>query len=216
MTNLAGIGFYSSGDLTIVEFTNASNSGSSTFTIPAAILAGDVMVFADHSWGSSNPPAAVVPAGFTSIADASSGSTNSRIIISYKIAVGTESGTVITGMTGAINSRKGMVVFRGSNQITSVVPSTWLSESTLSAPANQSVLATGQIAPLVVIGVYSTQGTAITVRGFTPASDADLVMTTALYFNYKIYNQGPLDTTISMVDNGINNMASGYLRLLAG
>lgn len=189
---------------------NNAISASDSITAPTGIQAGDLIVFWDLRFETGTANA---PSGFTIAV--SSSVTGMRSAISYKIAAGTESGTTITGMTGASQSYQVILaVFRGNIPIGSVAVGSTHQEETANAPANQVCAASGGTAPLAVIATYSNAPpTAIATRGFSPAEDGEIATgSTHGFLKYKLYNSSPADTTLTQTDNGtFNTLQSCYL-----
>ncbi len=223
LNQLTGFGAGFLGLKSISLFASATSNQSSTITAPANILPGDLIVMADLAAGSS-APAAVTPTGFTQVATSVT-SSNYRMCLSYKLAVGNEGGTSITGMTfsSGFGATKAIYVFRGDVAATSLIVGGANSQSTTGDPTSQNVTAASGLAPLVVLGAYGGSGIAGTVNprtfsttkdgeqevvGDTISSDCDL------WLAYKIYNSAPADTSIDMDDEGSSNsLMSGYIQM---
>lgn len=213
------IGFGAGGDqmATSISFQNSAISTASTITLPAGIIAGDLIVIYDRaSNASSTSPTLVVPAGFTNGYDGplASATNASRVSLSYKIATGSESSTVITGMN-ATSMFKAAMVFRGDIPISLVTPYSFTSIMTDSNPTAQVVTSSAGPAPLIVFGAYGVGGSAaISPRTMTPAAAGEITIGTSpgSYVKYLIYNSAPADVTVDMDDEGNRNMLmSGYV-----
>lgn len=99
--------------ISTVAFTTSS---SSTISWPAGRQANDLALMVDMSFQSDGSyPTAVTPSGFSVIQTESNTVTfiHSRIRISYKKLVGTESGS-LTGMASTLDTRKVLVILRPS------------------------------------------------------------------------------------------------------
>lgn len=200
--------------LTFVDDGNSTNTA--TCTIPAAGQTGDIAIFFD---GVTNTSAItkVIPAGWTELAYAATASGFNRVALacSYKVLAGGEAGTSITGMSHD-QENKWILVFRPDATITTVTPSTWSIQTTTGNPTSQTVSASGQPTPLLVLGVCHTES-AVTFSTASPAFDAEFVNNGALgrsmRVGYKIYNSSPADHSIDMNDFSNNNLASGYIRV---
>lgn len=197
-------------DVNAIQFTpvGSSSSSSSTIVIPGNIQAGDIIVLTDKAAGTTGIPTTVVPTGFTSIINSSGGT--ARLISSYKIADGTESGTTITGMNGASSNRKALVVLRPDAPATSVTAFSTAGQVTDGNPTLQTVTAGSGTPALVVFGVYGTDSTAIAPRTFSPAPDAEITPATNHYLAYKIYNADPVNTSVDMDDEGLDNCLQSF------
>lgn len=209
-------GFGGGGGLRTLTFVASAVSATSQITIPATAQAGDLGVLVDYASGVAEP-ADVVPTDWTgwnaSLASVVSGAETYKGRMSYKILVGGDPNTAITGMNGGDSNQKVMFVFRGNQIVTTITASTANGQATAGNPTQQSVTATAGTPPLVVIGAaaihvgtaaFSTANPAF--DGTAATADADLIM------GYTIYNSAPADHTIDMNDLGDNNyLASGYL-----
>jgi hypothetical protein len=198
--------------LTLSFFASATATSGATITAPASINAGDLIVLID--WGgmaSGSPPTAVTPSGFTKDHDSVNSALNNdcRLIISRKIAAGTEGGTSITGMSADSNIRKIMMVFRGSSAIATATPSSFFDSGfTNGDPSAQTVTASGGTPPLVAIGATMCRDTANPTITMTP-NDGTVSAGTRLRAGYKIYNASPANVSVDMADAGDSNKAIG-------
>lgn len=206
MTQLGGFGASGSVVRTLTFVDSAVSSGAS-ITIPAAAQENDIAFLADASQlGEDN----LIPSGFTSLANASSES-SLRLRTSYRVLGAAPGGTSATGMDGDFTDQKIMLVFRPNQPASSIAIPTWGAEATQNNPSAQTVSASGQTQPLVVIGAAATSGS----PAFSTASPAfDGTVTQGLLIvGYKVYNTAPSDHTIDMNDLGSRNvLESGYIR----
>jgi hypothetical protein len=204
LTDLIGFGAGGAAPpkLSDLAFHASATSTASTLSAPVTILPGDLLVFIQNC-GASSAPAAAAPFGFTQITT-SNGST-ARAVMSYKIATGVEAGGNLGGMTGTVYHNI-LLVFRGNIPITAAVPASAANQTTDTAPANQVVSAASGLAPLVVLALWARGIGDTTVRGFTPAADAEVKASNQLYAKYKIYDSAPADTTCTMPDDGTQNI----------
>jgi hypothetical protein len=194
-----------------LEFRSSSISTISTIAVPNDVVAGDLLVLCDRATNNSGSgfPTAVVPTGFTQILN-QTGSTNVRFVCSFKIAVGTEAGTNITGMNGANNNNKILIVFSTNNAI-SASSFDVAFENTDGDPAAQTVNASGQPTPLVVLAFMRQQ--TVTGQSFSPSQDGTVV-NSAVTGYYKIYNSLPSDVTVDCGDGGtLNALMSFYIEI---
>lgn len=193
-----------------------------------SVVAGDVMVLVDAAendqTSASSPISKVIPTGFTEITwndDQYTYSSpvvlNHTLVVSYKIAVGTESGT-ITGMGGDL-AHKHLFRYRGGNRaINSVSVSTWNSAFGAN-PALQTVVAGATSQAQVVMGCVSGAPT----RNFTSVSPAfestsslSGDMGGSLGFWYSrvgriIYDSGESRTSSTLDSDGRAILLSGYI-----
>lgn len=192
-----------------LTFINSAVSSGASITIPAAALENDIAFLADFSRdGSDN----ILPSGFTSLANTLAEG-DARLRASYRVLGSSPGGTSVTGMNGATSNAKVMLVFRPSLTVTVAVP-TWSGAGGTGDPANQTVTASGQTPPLVVIGVAGTTGTpSFNVQ--TPAFSATVTQG-GIIVGYIVYNDTPLNHTVGMADLGSRNvLQSGYIRAVS-
>lgn len=206
------------GGLTTLSFvTSTTSEDSSTVTAPATVNAGDILVYFDYTsdYGSS-PAAAVTPSGFTN--QVSVALTASRLMISTKLADGTEDSASITGMTqNGANSGGGKAIlqFRGDPTVSSLNIVDVSQEMTDGNPTSQSITAGGGSAPLIVIAAYSCNKGTVDPRTFSTTADGEVGFNSLLFgvnatAAYKIYNSSPADTTIDQDDEGFENALAGF------
>lgn len=206
VTQLGGFGASGAAVRTLTFVDSAVSSGAS-ITIPAAALENDIAFLADASQLGTDD---LIPSGFTSLANATS-EDSLRLRTSYRVLGTSPGGTSVTGMDGSFTDQKVMLVFRPSQVASSIAVPTWGAEATQNNPSAQTVSASGQTAPLVVIGAVATSGT----PAFSTASPAfDNTITQGLLIvGYKVYNTAPATHTIDMNDLGSRNvLESGYIR----
>ena len=212
VNNLVGFGA-GGAVLTSITQQSVATSTAQTITAPAGILAGDLLVLADFI-ADTGSVTAVTPTGFTNASNVTI--TLYRLMLSYKLAVGTEGGTSITGMNGNTFNQKVMYTFRGNVAATLLTPSTANGQATASAPTNQTVLASGGLAPLVELAAYGGSTNSFT-RGFSPSQDGSQEAsggTSDLWLYYKIYNASPANVTVTMTDAGTANcLQSMYIQM---
>lgn len=183
-----------------------------TIAWPANIRKGDLAVLFDdaENTGTTPIPTTVLPTGFTSLAD--NGMTAVRTRVSYKICDGTESGN-ITGMTGTSSIQKTLYIVRGTNEISSVVTSTFTSVMDGNDPAAQNTTLVGLQPPVIYFAHGGNRtGPASTFTTESPALDSkvtDIANTTG----YKIYNESPANHTVDTADLSTANwLYTGYIR----
>jgi hypothetical protein len=212
----------------ITQFATATSAGSATITAPANILAGDLIVMIDSGSGgiSGIAPTAVTPTGFTAISTSITTGAY-RACFSYKLAVGTEGGTSITGMapSGGGGMAKIMMVFRGNKPATTLTVGSPAGQATTGNPTAQNCTAGSGVAPLVVLGAYGAWAGLsglVNPRTFSTTKDAEQEITHNamtddhdLWLAYKIYNSAPADSSIDMDDEGTNVLMSAYIQMAA-
>lgn len=198
----------------VTSLSHITSVAASTATITwPTIAAGDVAHFVEAVLSAGAPPAASVPSGFTQIATASRNvAASSRIVSSYKILTGTETGS-FGAMTGT-NYDKTLTIFRGNVPITGISVQDIGTEATTGNPAAQTVTSAGGVAPLLVFGCYNASS-AVNPRTFTVggigAKDGEIGTTgDFMYQAWKIYNSAPADAVIDMDDEGSENLLMSY------
>jgi hypothetical protein len=195
---------------TSLSFRDSATSTAATITTPGTTIAGDLIVLWDFPSSSPSGPANILPSGYTQIATVASGARRGSAC--YKIADSGDANAVVTGMDGALNDRKIMVVFAGDNPISSAVLASVNSESTAGDPVAQTITSSSGIVPLVVLGFYGTNTGTLDPRSFSPASTGEVANGTICYVNYKLYNSAPANITVNMEDEGsANTLVSCYI-----
>jgi hypothetical protein len=155
----------------------------------------------------------VVPSGFTQIGTTQS-LNEADAVTAYKIALGNESGTLISGMNGFYVELKLLLQFRGNSPITVAAAQDIAQQITDGNPASQTCNASGGAVPLIVFGTYASIVRPVDPRTFSPAADGEHSITAAsggqAVVKYKIYNSSPQDTSIDMDDEGSNNVLQSF------
>jgi len=195
---------FSVAGVTSLSFVNSAEAGGA-ITIPADAAVGDLAVLLEGASSSNGIVTGWTPMLSNGIANAN-----------YKVLVSGDPGDTINGSSGS-GQDKIMLVFRPNGVISSVAFSTWLFEATSGNPTPQAVSASGQPAPLVVIGaVYKANSTVSFNAGTTPAFDAQIARSdNDLVVGYKIYNSAPANHTVDCDDFGsfTHALFSGYIRV---
>jgi hypothetical protein len=195
-------------------------SGSDTITLPASILAGDLIVIADRSLSTGATPTLVVPTGFTQLATQTGGPTGGGILLrltySAKISGGADSSAVITGQTANVDRKKYALVFRPDVPVTSFSAfDAALEGFTDGNPAAGTISAAAQTPPLVTLAVYGSSSSASlqsATKTHSPAEDAQIPVNgtaSIVYLKYKIANSAPADISIDLADVASDNLLSG-------
>lgn len=197
-----------------VAFQASATSTSTVITCPTVQL-GDVGILFDFSRNSGSPPSQVIPSGFTLITTTTYASFGGfRGTVSYKILDGTESGSSLTGQTGAQADSKVLLVFRPNAPVSSVGLPTWLSELDTVDPTAQSIAASGQQVPLVRLAC-AADNASVTPSFSAGTFDATVTQASGTgrqIVGYAIQNTSGSNDTVDMSDLGINWLVSGYLR----
>lgn len=182
--------------------------------VPSGVLAGDLLVF--HNITRSAPGGAVQPSGFTEINVASRNESGTICVVSlyYKIAVGTESGTTLTGMPDDSDNAIELLHFRADQAIVSVTAGD-VEGSVSPNGLSFTCSASAGTAPLVVIGAYvDGDSSGIGATSMTPTEDATITNGAYVQVKYKIYNDSPQNTGLTLADGGnFNCLQSCYLQV---
>ncbi len=218
INNLNGFGAGGSSLPTYVDSTNSNNSAD--IVVPSGARDGDIAVLFDAVNNSSAPPPSLVtPSGWTTVVNSTFD--NSRYAVSYKKLGSGDPGATITGMTSNNGKIKLMLVFRPGSPVSSISTPTFGTEFTNSNPSSQTVSASGQAAPLIVLGgagVFGASAPAFTTA--SPAFDGEVALARSLSgqyslrMGYTLYGSSPSDHSIDKGDDGSANILwSGYLKL---
>jgi hypothetical protein len=203
---------------------SATNTNSTTITIPATVIDGDIGILFDSS--STTGIGAVYPLDWTSLA---SGSLSWSYRISYKRLKSSDASTSISGFTTGTRS-KILLIIRGkatSNNNDAVIQgfrfSTPTGQTTTAAPTNQTIPILSSQMGCIGFGVYmatsaiTTRGSAGTYSASNPSS-TEYTASTSHYvktFGYSGWQTlGVADTvTLSMADYGSNALAGFFIEL---
>jgi hypothetical protein len=194
-----------------VLYTFGAQSTASTITIPAGVVAGDILVLFDTSTSTT----LTVPSGWTQISTATT--TGIRTTVSYRIAAtGALGGDTVTGMAGT--TRKVMLSFRNTQtgSVTVGTISTPSAQATTANPNNQTI--TGGTRPCIYFAAHAwtTSSPTRTWTGTpTGVTNAQLssISTSGIEARHLVYNAGVnenalVNATISQGDGGTNAMIS--------
>jgi hypothetical protein len=186
--------------LTTLSLFASATSTTHQVTMPAGVVAGDVIVIFKTGAG-IGAPATVIPTGFTNIFNVTSAV--ARFTAWYKIAEGSEGSTTLTLDNGTFDNIC-LGVFRGNKAIVAVSPQDIEAVVPSTDPADQVVTASGGIAPLIVLGAD--------VDSFSPAAEGSIVAGGTYTLSYEIYNVGDTlaDVTIGRGDAGDFNALGGF------
>jgi hypothetical protein len=196
-----------------ITYVGMAESGSANITIPATAQTGDIAALYDLAI-SGSLPALVTPSGWANRVNTTSG-VAVRLAVSTKILESGDAGASITGMDGSSLDTKMMLVFRPNILIGTATYSTFTGEATTGDASSQSIAASGQSAPVLVIAGCGTNSGPVFSTA-SPAFDAEVTATVNLRMGYKIYNAGstPASHTIDMASLGSrNSLWGGYIAL---
>jgi hypothetical protein len=207
-------GFRGQAPLTLSFFGSSTSTGGSPaiLTLPASIIAGDLILYGNWSRDNTFATSLVAPTGagggWTLIVDETAGPPNPapecRANAWAKIATGVEGGANPGGTNGGVENNRWSLVFRPNRPIISAVAASVHSQQTDSAPSSQTIAASAGAPPLVAVAGYRSSA-AVSARNFSPAADAEITPSTIAYVKYKIFNGAPADVTASMNDDGNRN-----------
>jgi len=198
-------------------FANATSTAS-TITVPANIQEDDIAILFDISTSNTaTNPTTVIPSGFTSIIvnTRPAVDNNRKAICSYKLLVGTEGSSSLTGMAsagGTDGTKKILVIFRPNAKLVETVslstPSGFCNDQD---PPSQIISMSGQTPPLLGIVCYSSTGV-VDPRTATEATFSEISNGTNMYLKYCIFNKGdtPTNATVDMQDEGFNNSLQSF------
>lgn len=205
--------------VTSLTYVTFAISSTATITVPASAADGDLGIL--FSWArSSGIPTDSTPSGWTQCTNGTAGNANGsfdniRISAFYKKLVSGDVSASVSGLSGVYTTSNVMFILRPDAPISSVTSSTFNAQATAGNPTSQTVTASGQPAPLVVLGGVGSSSTNAAFSTASPAFDGtQLNASSNLIGGYKIYNTSPADHSIDANDlgNGIG-LLSGYLRV---
>ncbi len=199
----------SHGRITQLKFVQSSTTSSVGITAPSGIRRGDLLIHlvAASVFGGEQTD---VPSGFT-LLESTFAAIGGAFVISYKIAVGNESSTTITGLDGPNTNEVILLHFRGDyriNAVTSAQDATFDQGS--GAPSAQATTTAGTL-PTLAIGYAWTSGTfvesGLSLTNFTGPITAPLDLFTCAHF---VRNTSSGTSTIQMADRGGGNAAGAF------
>ncbi len=201
-----------SGPITSLVYVDHTTSTGADITAPASIIAGDLLVLVQRGRNATGTPAGVVPGDFTEVGTGPDGGT-SHASIAYKIADGTESSGVFTGIDGDANDSKFMWQYRANAPIISLSVSTLINGGVTSAnPGPQTLTASGGTGIVLGITSFFTNNGLGNVDPRTTSITPDHEATDgggAAYSHDYIQESSPQDYTWDMDDEGNNNLLMG-------
>jgi hypothetical protein len=187
----------------ITQIATATAEGN---VVCPSVQAGDLIAHLDLAFTIGSIPASVVPSGFSSRSDISLAG-GARQIISVKTAVGNEGGTTLTGMSGGLSNHRVVATFRRSPSSSGASFSIATGQATSGNPTLQTVTASDDPLPLIVLGCYgcASAGT-VSPRTMSPAKDGEIGNSgNNLFLAWKIYNESPANVDIDMDDESDAN-----------
>lgn len=198
---------------TVSYVTHTIAHTSSTVTGSASIQSGDLLIYSDRGYGKA-VPTEVIPTGFTLISSIEDG-IDTRHMLSYKIATGSEASTAITGFD-TFGGIKILAVFRAESAFSSIDVQDVAGQATGANPAAQVVESGSGTAPILALGAFGSYqndiaetmsgATFIEVSGAGSSGERSTL-------GYRIMTT-PSDVTVDMPDEGgSNTLISCYLNL---
>lgn len=206
-------GFRGRAPLTLSLF--ASATATAGLTLPASIIAGDVIFYGNWARNFSGGASPATPTGYTTILDRDDlvNGTSSRCNVWAKIAAGTEGGGNPGGTNGGTENERWALVFRGSRPVASLTVTSLNYEQTDGDPGDQTV--TPGVPPMIILAGYRASGN-VTTRGFSPAEDTVISPSGIAYVKSKIYSGAGASHTMSMGDDGTSNTLWSFCAACTG
>ena len=200
--------------ITSISLATSATGTSGSLTVPAGVVAGDILVFINRAHSGSTP-SDTIPTGFAKLGTGTEIISGSRRqTISYKFADGTESGTSLSAFTGGSATRTILLVFRATKAASSVTAAGYVGSISDTDPAAVTILASGGAAPLIAIAVYGSSGGPTTNTLSVTAGGTLAHASGRLTVVYNFYVSGPVDETADMGDEGSgNSVQGGYLQI---
>jgi hypothetical protein len=198
-----------SGPIITLVYVAHTTSAAASIVAPAAINAGDLLILVQRGRDSASIPTSVVPGDFTTVN--SSGVNQVQLNICYKIADGTEDGATITGIDGNADDGKVLWQYRANAPIISLTAAGWVSINSSSAPAQQTIAASGGTGIVLGISAFSCNSSlgSVDPRTTSITPDHEATASTAFYSHDYIQISSPANYTIDMLDEGNNNSLFG-------
>ena len=198
--------FMAGGSAKAIAYRDYAQSATASVTLPATIQTGDIIVLIDTARNSATgKPTKVVPSGFTEITT-NEGSAYHREVFSFKLAVASDAGKSVAGMSGTQAMRKLVAVF---------------SASAVSSSASASIdITSSTAAPIVIVAAFSANSSDTIARNkikiyFDAETSIDRIENFAAntgpsqYIAWVIANTGLQRLIRARADDsGLNNAAS--------
>jgi hypothetical protein len=200
-------------DLTpLIDLRASVYAETQTIVVPGSVQEGDVLVLIDRTLTTGSTPTNVVPAGFTELITVTNAAR--RITISQRVANSTTAGTTLTGMLGGTATLKTLLALSTNKTNPTVTFGTMQSSGlTDGDPPAVSVNASGQTAPLAVLGFFSASNLVepniVGANNINYAENAESIGASPnLLVSYSIYNYAPPSGSITfdMPDEGTGNL----------
>lgn len=203
------IGMLAAGKLFKAEYVDGKLTGGNTVTCFANVYAGDLLLAINGAEGTSALPAKVIPTGFTEIrADLFN---YFRNVISFKLANGSESNTVLNLMTGNNYQQCLLLRFRGNVPIKTATPAGAVGIATASDPSPLTITCTSGVRPVIAFGAFTAYD-GLTGLSFTPAVDAAINPYAEDYVGWKCFSPDDAlqNVVIDIAQSGAMQMMQGF------
>ena len=198
--------------LTYIASTTSNNSA--TINCPASINAGDLLILIQRGDNDNPPggaPADVTPSGWTDVPTTLT-DTENRHSVKYKIALGTEDSSSITGVDGGLYDNKVMLQYRADIPIVSATFSALDRQSVDGNPGartQDASLGTGIVLGITNFSTLDNGGT-VDPRTTSITPDHEISSDTSFYVHDYIQASPAANYTWDMADEGDKNALLGF------
>lgn len=203
------IGMLAAGKLIKAEYVDGKLTGANTITCFSNVFAGDLLLAINGAESSNALPAKVIPTGFTEIrADSIN---YFRNVISYKLANGSESNTVLNLMTSNGYQQCTLLRFRGNVPIKTATPASPVGIATASDPSPLTITCASGVRPVIAFGAFTAYNGLVGLS-FTPAVDAAISPYAEDYVGWRSFKpDDPLqNVVIDLASSGDVQMMQGF------
>lgn len=192
-----------------IRLVDSNTSTAGTVTLPADVIAGDLLVFNQYSHGVFSEPTYASPAGWTEVYSTAGSGEWQASGAYYKISDGTEGGTSVSGIDAAGTDHKTVAVFRGNRPFKSAQILTATVENTNNNPVAQTILTGAMKTPTIAVANFGANS-AISPRTFSPAETHEINPTTGYYTKFKIMLGDYADISVDMDDESDRQHLASY------
>jgi hypothetical protein len=200
--------------MTLSAVSPGATSNATTIALQSDIQAGDLIVIGDRAKNTdASTPSEVTPSGFTRVGSGGGQDgafTHSRIVVSFKIADGTEGGTSITGMVATAAMTKVAVVFRAAGPIETATAQDFEVHATSSDPADANIGSSAGTDPTIAIGLFASSGSTAAATLTDETDRLHYADVDSVDLVFAIYDTSPGDVVAAMGDAGSNNVVLGF------
>lgn len=172
---------------------------------------GDLFVVFASGDGGFNTPSILTPSGWETAISASNSFTDTAWGIHWKILDSGDNQTYNFVSSGA---SRYCLIYKFFTSPTSVVADLIAAEDNSGNPGSQTKTISAITVPLIVFGAFSADTSSSFTTSFSTTEDDS---TTAVdgsfrcYFEHKVYNSSPANTTIDMGDEGSINFLASFI-----